>query len=178
MYRVVVSLTLSMVLIGCGDSHPQAGDFERAAELAVDPDLVDGMLSFDAGALAHATRPVVPVGAVTSSEDLAREKGFEDEPPATLGIPFTQHSDEAFCAGSVLSCEVRSVAECLDGAGCVRARGCVGARAECASGMFDRDACARAGCTWAEHCEGEATPCSLLNEDACGVQPGCGYVKP
>lgn len=171
MWRLVVTITLASVLQGCDGRTGTARFGEISApvnggELAAP---TEAMLTFDAGAL----------GVSADAADHPAIRGVPDEnlmPPTRLpGIQLAGNAVSGTCAGAERACAQRGIAECALGEGCERARSCIGESPRCLDPGLTEAECARAGCTWAEHCEGEATPCGYLNDDECDTQPGCSF---
>jgi hypothetical protein len=171
MERVVVSITLLGVLLGCDGRTGSArfGETSAPVHTGESAEPVDTMLTFDASTLAkRAENPDDTVISGVPDENLA-------EPARAPGIQLAGNAVSGTCTGDARVCEQRGITECAQGEGCERARSCVGTSAHCLDPALTEQACARAGCTWAEHCEGEATPCSYLNDDECNWQPGCSF---
>jgi hypothetical protein len=175
MRHAVASITLLFVSFGCDGRTDAArlGEVEQLSAASSD-EAVDAMLTFDAGLLARSE----PMGSAPAPQGPDVPDDALAQPVSTPGIPLHDGARSGECTGLVVACEDRSIAECVRGEGCLRERSCVGTRPECDSPSMDADTCARAGCTWAEHCEGEATPCSYMNEDECLKQPGCAFAAP
>lgn len=79
------------------------------------------------------------------------------------------------CGGMAMPCEMRPLASCTVGGGCMAAA-CVGTPAACATFTTSAMCRTQSGCAWTgTSCFGEPAPCTQSSESVCTMRMGCRW---